>query len=36
LASSSRFSGHELRRLEREVTQHREEFLKAWHDHFEP
>lgn len=35
LASSSRFSGHELRRLEREVTQHRDEFLKAWHEHFE-
>ncbi len=35
LASSSRFPGHELRRLERLVTKHRDEFLEAWHDFFQ-
>ena len=34
LASSSRFAGHELRRLEREVSEHRREFLEAWRDFF--
>lgn len=34
LAASSRFSGHELRRLERQVSEHRQEFLEAWHDYF--
>jgi hypothetical protein len=34
LASSSRFGGHELRQLEREVAEHREEFLEAWRDFF--
>ncbi|MBA2557448.1 MAG: DUF4160 domain-containing protein [Chloroflexi bacterium] len=30
LASSSRLRGHELRHLERLVTEHRDEFLEAW------
>jgi hypothetical protein len=34
LASSSRFGGHELRRLEKQVTEHRQQFLEAWHDYF--
>jgi hypothetical protein len=34
LAYSSRFGGHELRRLERQVSEYRESFLEAWHDHF--
>lgn len=34
LESSSRFRGHELRHLERLVVEHRQEFLKAWHDFF--
>lgn len=34
LVSSSRFSGHELRRLEKQVREHRERFLEAWHDYF--
>jgi len=34
LAGSSRFRGHELRRLERQVNEHRQEFLEAWHDYF--
>jgi len=36
LASSSRFSGHQLRRLERLVTEQRDELLEAWHDFFQP
>jgi len=36
LVSSSRFRGHELRRLERLVTEHRDEFLEAWHEFFQP
>ncbi|MBN2491413.1 MAG: DUF4160 domain-containing protein [Planctomycetes bacterium] len=36
LVSSSRFRAHELRRLERLVAEHREEFLEAWHDCFQP
>lgn len=36
LASSSRLSGHQLRQLERLVVEHRNEFLKAWHDFFRP
>jgi hypothetical protein len=36
LASSSRLRGHELRRLERVVAEHREEFLEAWHEFFKP
>lgn len=34
LASSSRLGGHELRRLEKLVLEHRDEFLKAWHEFF--
>jgi hypothetical protein len=34
LASSSRFSGHQLRRLERDVAEHRAEFLEAWREFF--
>lgn len=34
LASSSRFSGHELRHLEKQVAEHRRQFLEAWHDYF--
>lgn len=34
LAYSSRFSGHQLRRLEREVVEHQHEFQEAWHDFF--
>jgi hypothetical protein len=34
LANSSRFGGHELRRLERAVAEHQREFLEAWHDFF--
>ena len=36
LASSSRLRGHELRRLERLVAEHRGEFLEAWRDFFKP
>lgn len=35
LASSSRFRGYELRRLERLVAEHQGEFLEAWHDFFQ-
>jgi len=35
LASSSRFRAHELRRLERSVSDHRQEFLEAWRDFFQ-
>ncbi|MCB9896610.1 MAG: DUF4160 domain-containing protein [Planctomycetes bacterium] len=34
LASSSRFRLHEVRRLHDLVTEHRREFLEAWHDVF--
>jgi hypothetical protein len=34
LASSSRFSGRELRRLEEHVITHRMRFLEAWRDYF--
>ena len=36
LASSSRLRGRDLRRLERLVAEHRDEFLEAWRDFFEP
>jgi hypothetical protein len=36
LASSSRFSGRDLRRLEEQVIQHRTQFLAAWHAYFHP
>jgi uncharacterized protein DUF4160 len=34
LASSSRFSGRELRRLGKQLLEHRQESLEAWHEHF--
>jgi hypothetical protein len=34
LASSSRFSSRELRRLERQVEERREQFLEAWREYF--
>lgn len=34
LAASSRFSGRELRRLEKQVLDHRDQFLEAWRDYF--
>lgn len=34
LASSSRYRGHDLRRLERVVGEHQDEFLEAWHEFF--
>jgi hypothetical protein len=34
LASSSGLRGHELRRLERIVSEHNREFLEAWRDFF--
>lgn len=34
LASSTRFSGRELRWLELQVAEHREQFLEAWRDYF--
>ena len=34
LASSSRFRAHDLRRLERLVAEHRDEFLEVWHEFF--
>lgn len=33
LAGSSRFAGHELRRLEKLVTENQETFLEAWNEH---
>jgi hypothetical protein len=35
LASSSRFRGHELRRLKRMVEKHRAELLEAWREFFQ-
>ena len=35
LASSTRFSAHELRRIGALVEQRREEFLEAWHGWFD-
>jgi hypothetical protein len=34
LASFSRFRAHELRRLSKIVSEHRQEFLEAWHEYF--
>ena len=34
LASSTRFSYKELRKLEKLVTENRETFLEAWNEHF--
>ena len=33
-ARSKGFAHHELNRLETVVQEHREAFLRAWHDHF--
>ena len=35
LASSKRFRDHELKQLREIVVDRRDEFLKAWHDHFD-
>jgi len=35
LASSARFRVHELTVLRRLIDEHRGEFLKAWHEHFD-
>jgi hypothetical protein len=35
LASSRRFRAHELTELRSLVVEHRDLFLKAWHDHFD-
>ena len=34
LASSKRFRDHELKQLREIVSERCEEFLEAWHDHF--
>ena len=34
LASSSRFTGRELRRLERVVNEHQQRLLEAWNEYF--
>ena len=36
LASSQGIAAQELRRLERIVAEHRERFIEAWNDHFDP
>jgi hypothetical protein len=35
LASSKRFRTHELTALREVVLLHRQEFIEAWHDHFD-
>lgn len=35
-AASSRFSGHDLRRLEKQVIEHRKQLIQARHDYFRP
>ncbi|HTM78888.1 MAG TPA: DUF4160 domain-containing protein [Devosia sp.] len=35
LASSKRFRSHELGTVREMVVEHRVEFLKAWHEHFD-
>jgi hypothetical protein len=35
LASSKRFRVHELTAVRRLVLEHRDEFLKAWHEYFD-
>lgn len=35
LASSTRFRSHELGPLREMILAHRDEFLKAWHEHFD-
>ncbi len=34
LASVGRFPPHELRRIERMISEHRQSFLDAWHEFF--
>ena len=34
LAASKRFAAHELREMQRIVTERRGEFLEAWHEYF--
>lgn len=34
LAATSRFNGRELRRLEKLVLEHRQQFLEAWREYF--
>lgn len=34
LAANYGFSGHELREIERLVSEHRDVFWEAWHDYF--
>ena len=34
LASTSRFSPHELRRIERIISEHRQSFLDSWNEFF--
>ncbi|RYE44356.1 MAG: DUF4160 domain-containing protein [Hyphomicrobiales bacterium] len=36
LASSARFRTHELAPVRSMVVQYQKEFLKAWHEHFDP
>lgn len=33
LASSKRFTSHELRKIQSIIQEHRDEFLEAWHEH---
>jgi hypothetical protein len=35
LASSKRFRAHELTDVRQLVLEHRNEFMKAWHEHFD-
>jgi len=34
LASTGRIVEHQIRKIQKLVTEHRLEFLKAWHDYF--
>jgi hypothetical protein len=34
LAKAKGFAQHELRQVRRKIEEHREELLRAWHDHF--
>lgn len=36
LAATNRFTAHELRQLERQVTEHRQELMEAWREFFRP
>jgi Domain of unknown function (DUF4160) len=35
LAKARAFADHELRLVQKKVREHREELLRAWHEHFE-